>query len=79
MVTGYGYGVWLRAWLRALRVGTDVAAGIVAGVVTGLAAGVMRIKRRNFIEVLSLSVPISYLPKSDIGSCEDKTLKSFSP
>jgi hypothetical protein len=62
-----GYGAWsqarlrawLRAWLRALSVVTGVAAGIVAGVVAGLVVGVMRIRRRNFIRVLSLSVPMS--------------------
>jgi hypothetical protein len=50
---------------------------MVAGVVAGLVAGVMRIKRRNFIGVLSLSVPISYLPKSDIGTRKDKTPQKF--
>jgi hypothetical protein len=50
---------------------------MVAGVVAGLVAGVMRIKRRNFIGVLSLSVPISYLPKYDIGTRKDKTPQKF--
>jgi hypothetical protein len=64
-----GYGVWLRAWLRALSVGAGVAAGLVAGV--------RRIKRRNFIVVLFLSVPISYLPKYDIGTRKDKPPQKF--
>jgi hypothetical protein len=56
-----------------------MVAGVVAGVVAGLVAGVMRIKRRNSIGVLSLSVPISYLPSPTKGRVRTKPLRSFSP
>jgi hypothetical protein len=52
---------------------TGIAADIVTGGITRLVTGVIRIKRRNFIRVLFLSVPISYLPKYDIGTRKDKT------